>query len=197
MGEICMVCQKECRGGFEVYVGLEGAAHTIRMYESELVPGLLQTPDYAREVFRAFRSEDVSDDIERPWNGKGRNGDAAGKRLELNVAKSVRPARKHQHVGRSQALNRFTMAQHPTERDNFVDSKGSRELLEDRPFRIGLSNSGQRVTALWDGAQYLVFAINTANGHLLAKIAVGVQPHGLCVWPQPGRYSLGHTGITR
>jgi hypothetical protein len=24
-----------------------------------------------------------------------------------------------------------------------------------------------------------------------------VQPHGLCVWPQPGRYSLGHTGITR
>jgi hypothetical protein len=26
---------------------------------------------------------------------------------------------------------------------------------------------------------------------------VGVEPHGLCVWPQPGRYSLGHTGITR
>ena len=32
---------------------------------------------------------------------------------------------------------------------------------------------------------------------LLAKIPVGVEPHGLCVWPQPGRYSLGHTGITR
>jgi hypothetical protein len=26
---------------------------------------------------------------------------------------------------------------------------------------------------------------------------VGSQPHGLCVWPQAGRYSLGHTGITR
>ena len=26
---------------------------------------------------------------------------------------------------------------------------------------------------------------------------VGAQPHGLCVWPQPGRYSLGHTGVTR
>jgi hypothetical protein len=36
--------------------------------------------------------------------------------------------------------------------------------IEDRPFRIGLSNSGQRVTALWDGFQYLVFAINTAGG---------------------------------
>ena len=29
------------------------------------------------------------------------------------------------------------------------------------------------------------------------KIAVGSQPHGLCVWPQPGRYWLGHTGILR
>jgi hypothetical protein len=26
---------------------------------------------------------------------------------------------------------------------------------------------------------------------------VGSGPHGLCVWPQPGRYSLGHTGILR
>ncbi len=26
---------------------------------------------------------------------------------------------------------------------------------------------------------------------------VGAGPHGLCVWPQPGRYSLGHTGILR
>ncbi len=42
-----------------------------------------------------------------------------------------------------------------------------------------------------------VYAISTATGHLLAKIPVGLQPHGLCVWPQPGRYSLGHTGITR
>jgi len=35
----------------------------------------------------------------------------------------------------------------------------------------------------------------TAN--LLATIHVGRGPHGLCVWPQPGRYSLGHTGILR
>jgi hypothetical protein len=24
-----------------------------------------------------------------------------------------------------------------------------------------------------------------------------VGPHGVCVWPQPGRYSIGHTGILR
>ena len=41
------------------------------------------------------------------------------------------------------------------------------------------------------------YAISTADGHLLAKIPVGPSPHGLCVWPQPGRYSLGHTGILR
>jgi YVTN family beta-propeller protein len=51
----------------------------------------------------------------------------------------------------------------------------------------------------WVSGRYdnVVYAVDTATGHLLAKIPVGVQPHGLCVWPQPGRYSLGHTGITR
>ena len=29
------------------------------------------------------------------------------------------------------------------------------------------------------------------------KIPVGTEPHGLTVWPQPGRYSLGHTGNMR
>ena len=46
----------------------------------------------------------------------------------------------------------------------------------------------------WNG---VVYAIDTATGRLLAKIPVGAGPHGLCVWPQPGRYSLGHTGILR
>jgi len=42
-----------------------------------------------------------------------------------------------------------------------------------------------------------VYAIATADGHVIATIRVGNGPHGLCVWPQPGRYSIGHTGITR
>ena len=60
----------------------------------------------------------------------------------------------------------------------------------------GLSPDGK---VFWVSGRYdsAVYAISTATGHLLAKIAVGTQPHGLCVWPQPGRYSLGHTGITR
>jgi YVTN family beta-propeller protein len=52
---------------------------------------------------------------------------------------------------------------------------------------------------LWLSGRYNaeVYAIDTTTGRLLARIPVGVGPHGVCVWPQPGRYSLGHTGILR
>ena len=52
---------------------------------------------------------------------------------------------------------------------------------------------------LWVSGRYngVVYAISTRTGQLLAKIPVGQGPHGLCVWPQPGRYSLGHTGDMR
>jgi YVTN family beta-propeller protein len=52
---------------------------------------------------------------------------------------------------------------------------------------------------LWLSGRYRseVYAIDTTSGRLLARIKVGVGPHGLCVWPQPGRYSIGHTGILR
>ena len=52
---------------------------------------------------------------------------------------------------------------------------------------------------LWLSGRYdaEVYAISTRDGRLLARIRVGAGPHGLCVWPQPGRYSLGHTGILR
>jgi DNA-binding beta-propeller fold protein YncE len=42
-----------------------------------------------------------------------------------------------------------------------------------------------------------VYAISTRTGRLRRRIRVGSGPHGLCVWPQPGRYSIGHTGILR
>jgi len=42
-----------------------------------------------------------------------------------------------------------------------------------------------------------VYAINTLSGRLIARIPVGASPHGVAVWPQPGRYSLGHTGNMR
>jgi YVTN family beta-propeller protein len=52
---------------------------------------------------------------------------------------------------------------------------------------------------LWLSGRYdnQVYAIDTRTGKLLARVPVGAGPHGVCVWPQPGRYSLGHTGIMR
>jgi hypothetical protein len=41
-----------------------------------------------------------------------------------------------------------------------------------------------------------VYAIDTTTGNI-QSIPVGMEPHGLTVWPQPGRYSLGHTGNMR
>jgi len=51
---------------------------------------------------------------------------------------------------------------------------------------------------LWLSGRYdnVVYAIDTATGQV-TSIAVGKEPHGLAVWPQPGRYSLGHTGNMR
>ena len=60
----------------------------------------------------------------------------------------------------------------------------------------GVSADG---ATLWLSGRYNaeVYAIDTRTGHLRARIKVGEGPHGLCVWPQPGTYSLGHTGILR
>jgi YVTN family beta-propeller protein len=60
----------------------------------------------------------------------------------------------------------------------------------------GVSADGK---VLWLSGRYNaeVYAISTKTGHLIARIPVGSGPHGLSVWPQPGRYSLGHTGILR
>jgi DNA-binding beta-propeller fold protein YncE len=60
----------------------------------------------------------------------------------------------------------------------------------------GVSASGR---VLWLSGRYNheVYAIDTRTGKLLHRIQVGNGPHGMAVWPQPGRYSIGHTGILR
>ena len=62
-----------------------------------------------------------------------------------------------------------------------------------------MGNTNAAGTELWLSGRYdnVVYVFDTVTGKLLHKIRVGRQPHGLTVWPQPGRYSLGHTGNTR
>lgn len=51
---------------------------------------------------------------------------------------------------------------------------------------------------LWLSGRFddVVYKIDTATG-AVKSVKVGQEPHGLTVWPQPGRYSLGHTGNLR
>jgi YVTN family beta-propeller protein len=60
----------------------------------------------------------------------------------------------------------------------------------------GVSPDGK---VLWLSGRYdaTVYAIDTGDGHLIGKVPVPNKPHGLAVWPQPGRFSLGHTGVMR
>jgi len=52
---------------------------------------------------------------------------------------------------------------------------------------------------LWLSGRFddVVYAFDTTTGEVKKIIPVGMEPHGLTVWPQPGRYSLGHTGNMR
>lgn len=60
----------------------------------------------------------------------------------------------------------------------------------------GVSVDGRE---LWLSGRYdaEVYVLDTKTGRVTHRIPVDGGPHGLAVWPQPGRYSLGHTGNMR
>ncbi|MEY2449223.1 MAG: hypothetical protein QOH79_2699 [Acidimicrobiaceae bacterium] len=62
-----------------------------------------------------------------------------------------------------------------------------------------MGNLNAEGTELWLSGRFdaEVYVFDTVKGELAAQIPVGDGPHGLTVWPQPGRYSLGHTGNMR
>jgi len=78
----------------------------------------------------------------------------------------------------------------------------TRKVLANWPIPGGGSPDMGNVSAdgkiLWLSGRFddVVYAINTTSG-AITSIPVGAEPHGLTVWPQPGRYSLGHTGNMR
>ncbi len=79
----------------------------------------------------------------------------------------------------------------------------SRKIVATWPIPGGGSPDMGDVSAdgseLWVSGRYdnEVYVFDTRSGALTHRIPVGREPHGLCVWPQPGRYSLGHTGNMR
>jgi DNA-binding beta-propeller fold protein YncE len=83
----------------------------------------------------------------------------------------------------------FSLARHRVVQTWSVPGGGS-------PDMGGLSADGR---TLWLSGRYDgdVYGWSTRTGRLVARIHVGGNPHGLLVWPQPGRYSLGHTANLR
>lgn len=79
----------------------------------------------------------------------------------------------------------------------------SKKVVSNWPIPNGGSPDMGNVTAdgkeLWLSGRYdkEVYVFDTTSGLLTHRIEVGRGPHGLTVWPQPGRYSLGHTGNMR
>ncbi len=78
----------------------------------------------------------------------------------------------------------------------------TRKVVADWPVPGGGSPDMGNVSAdgreLWLSGRFddEVYVFDTQNGKV-ERIPVGLEPHGLTVWPQPGRYSLGHTGNMR
>jgi YVTN family beta-propeller protein len=78
----------------------------------------------------------------------------------------------------------------------------TRKVLTTWPIPGGGSPDMGNVSAdgktLWLSGRFddVVYAFDTDSG-AVKSIKVGAEPHGLTVWPQPGRYSLGHTGNMR
>jgi YVTN family beta-propeller protein len=78
----------------------------------------------------------------------------------------------------------------------------TRKVVKNWPIPGGGSPDMGNVSAdgkyLWLSGRFddVVYRIDTRSG-AVDKIKVGDEPHGLTVWPQPGRYSLGHTGNLR
>ena len=78
----------------------------------------------------------------------------------------------------------------------------SRTVVKNWPVPGGGSPDMGNVSAdgkyLWLSGRYdnVVYRFDTNSGSV-DQVKVGREPHGLTVWPQPGRYSLGHTGNLR
>ncbi len=99
-------------------------------------------------------------------------------------------------------LHSVTCPQHGPGSISVLDPQ-SEKIVANWPIPGGGSPDMGNVSAngkeLWLAGRYdrEVYVFDTTTGQLLHRIAVGEGPHGLAVWPQPGRYSLGHTGNMR
>jgi len=64
------------------------------------------------------------------------------------------------------------------------------------PDMVQVSADGSQV---WTSGRFHgeVYVTDTRSGETIRRIRTGAAPHGLTIFPQPGRYSIGHNGVYR
>ena len=61
----------------------------------------------------------------------------------------------------------------------------------------GRRRGAERLRQLLESEDYIRALGAMSGNQAVQQVKAGAEPHGLTVWPRPGRYSLGHTGILR
>jgi DNA-binding beta-propeller fold protein YncE len=139
---------------------------------------------------RVFYVADMDRDLllRLPWNRMK----VVGRTMVMGMPHGIYPSRNGRFLYVSQRMA-GSVAVISTRTHKIVDTW---QAPGSHPDMGGLSADGR---TLWLSGRYdgHVYGWNTRTGKLVAKIWVGGNPHGLLVWPQPGRYSLGHTGNMR
>jgi YVTN family beta-propeller protein len=112
------------------------------------------------------------------------------------------PSRDGRHLYIANRGSHSVMGQHRGPGSVSVLDFATRTVVDNWPVPGGGSPDMGNVSAdgsqLWLSGRYdhEVYVFDTASGEVTI-IPVGREPHGLTIWPQPGRYSLGHTGNMR
>jgi DNA-binding beta-propeller fold protein YncE len=120
----------------------------------------------------------------------------------LRVVRFVRTGRGAHSIYPSRDARRIFVGNRDAGTVSVLDARSLRQTARWRipgggsPDMGGVTRGGRE---LWLSGRYdaEVYVFSTQTGHLKYRIPVRPGPHGLLVWPQPGRFSLGHTGNMR
>ena len=189
-----------CEFSGQIGQGRHGQSQSHRLSEVDARRNAAGHPDLARrKTFLRGRHA-------RRRRARDRRRQICGSRVHQDRGRHawrVSEPRRHQAVRREPRLAQgLWSTRRQSEGSVSVIDFATRKVETTWPIPGGGSPDMGNVSAdgktLWLSGRFddVVYAIDTATGDV-KKIPVGKEPHGLTVWPQPGRYSLGHTGNLR
>lgn len=87
------------------YIGLEAEADTLLTFSALMLPGLLQTPDYARAIIRGWQTEIDADEVERRVEIRTRRQEILAREQDaLRLWAIIDEAALHRQVGSAEIM---------------------------------------------------------------------------------------------